>query len=116
MNWAISANNNGKARNEIMWDLMEKYGLQLLNIGCLQEIPGNTLNKNEQLRNNLNRVDEALNRCIIVYRRITGGLHPAPDLWIEKTVMQPVFWRIRVFYAVCAASLNIFGVDTACNK
>ncbi len=64
-----------------------------------------------KLREELKRVDEAISRAIPVYRRIAGGLHPSPDYWIDKQGLQAVHWRVRVFYALCAASLKIFGVN-----
>ncbi len=111
LDWAIAANHNGMARNEIMWDLMEKYGLQLDNISYLQEVANDTSLLNDDLQQKLDQIDNAIAEAIPVYRRIIGGLLPTPDYWIDKSSMQAIYWRLRVFYALSAVSLNIFGVN-----
>lgn len=96
-------------RLAVMWDLMEKYWLQLRNIEYLENMLQSEgyARMPQYLRKKLERVDESLENASAQFARIAGR-YPNIDWWYEPRDLDR---RKSQFYAISTASLNLFGVD-----
>jgi predicted phosphodiesterase len=109
LNWAQGKRN----RLAVMWDLMEKYWLQLGNVEYLEAVLQSEGRSSmpQHLREKLERVEAAIEDAIPKYARIVGR-YPETDWWYDPQDLGLPYGRRRnQFYAICAASLNEFGVD-----
>lgn len=97
----------------VLWDLMEKYGLQIDNISYLGEVlqSEGRANMPAPLREKLEQIEAATLRATTPFARILGK-YPTLDWWFDpKDPGLPFGRRRNQFYALAAAGLNVFGLD-----
>ena len=97
----------------MMWDLMEKYYLQLGNVEYLEAVlqTEGRSSMSSALLEKLQRVEETIEEEIPIYARIIGK-YPSTDWWYNpQDPGLPYGRRRNQFYALCVVSLNEFGLD-----